>query len=325
VFRADLLAMGALLSALTLVPAPAQAAENAPRLDAATKAKAAAKFKEGERAFQRHEYEAAAAAFEAAYDIAPHPAALFNAATAHQKSGKLTRAANLCARYLRDAPENDPRREKANALLGELTPKLGRVEVQDRGASDVELDARSLEGPVTYVDPGDHVVTARFGDKGVQRKISVVAGSLVRVVLEPPKKETSAALEEEGEGREEGRPSDAVKDAGKGSSKPLSPAIFYVGVGVTAVLAGVTVWSGIDTNKARSDFDARPTQSGLDEGKAKQSRTNLLIGATAAAGVGTAVIGIFFTDWKGKPKPKPVDEVSLGFAPAFVTARGSFW
>ena len=312
-----------LATAVVLVPSAALGKGEAAELDAATKTKAALKFKEGEKAFKRHEYAAAAAAFEEAHSIAPHPAALFNAATAHQKAGKLTRAANLCARYLRDAPDDDSRRDKANELIGELTPKLGRVEVEERGASEVELDSRPLEGPVTYVDPGDHMVTGRFGEKGVQRKISVVAGSLARVVLEPPKKAVSAGLEEDGE--EHDAVPRAGEDAGKEQRKPLAPTLFFAGLGATVVFGGVTVWSGLDTNKARDDYDQHPTPGGLDDGRSKQRRTNLLLGATAVIGVGTGVIGAFFTDWKGKPKPsRAPEDVGLSIGPGFVGAHGSF-
>lgn len=286
-----------------------------------SKAEAAQRFKEGEKAFKRHEYAAAAKAFEEAHAIAPHPAALFNAATAHQKAGDLVRAANLCARYLRDAPEDDSRREKANVLIGELMPKLGRIQVKDRGAKNVELDGKAVDAETTYVDPGDHTVSGEFGDKTVQRKLTVVAGSLVKVALDPPKRE-GAALEEEGDDAPAKAPEpDATQKADKG----LSPTLFYVGLGVTAVVGGVTLWSGLDTNKARDEYDADPTPEGLDEGRAKQSRTNLLLGATAVAGVGTAVVGLFLTNWKGKPKsaPPPAD-AGLLLGPGFVGARGRF-
>lgn len=289
-------------------------------VDAATKSKAASKFRAAEKAFKRHDYAVAASGFEEAYSILPHPAALFNAATAHQKAGKLTRAANLCARYLRDAPEDDSRREKANALIGELTPKLGRVEIEDRGALDVQIDGSLPEAELTYVDPGDHVVTGRFGDKVVQRKIAVVAGSLVRVTLEPERNLPAAGPNEEPEFEAK---QDVVKDEGKGG---LAPTWFYLGLGATVVLGGATVWSGLDTNKARDDYDKAPTQAGLDEGRSKQSRTNLLLGATAVIGAGTAVIGLFLTDFsskKSQPAPAPEDaELLLG--PGFVGARGTF-
>lgn len=285
------------------------------------KAQAAAKFKAGEKAFKRHEYGVAAKAFEEAYAIAPHPAALFNAATAHQKAGQLVRAANLCARYLRDAPEDDSRREKANALIAELMPKLGRVQVVDRGAKNVQLDGKDLESETTYVDPGDHLVSGEFGEKTVQRKLTVVAGSLVKVALDPPKKESSAALEEE----VEARPPAVEPQADRAREKPLSPTLFYVGLGATLVLGGVTAWSGLDTNSAREEYDQDPTPEGLDEGRGKQRRTNVLLGATAVAGVGTAVVGLFFTNWKGSAKPKPTpEEAGLLLGPGFVGARGRF-
>lgn len=315
--------LGALCLSSVLAGAPgwANASPLAPlgQLDQATKARAAAKFREGERAFKRHEYESAAAAFEEAYSIAPHPAALFNAATAHQKAGRLARAANLCARYLHDAPADDSRREKANALIGELTPKLGRIQIEDRGALDVQLDSAPSEDEVTYVDPGDHVVTGRFGDKTVQRKVSVVAGSSARVVLEPPKAADSGNEDPEPEPDDGAAP---VADSKK-PSKGLSPTLFYVGVGATVVLGGVTVWSGLDTSSARDEYDKNPTQAGLDEGRSKQSRTNLLLGATGVVALGTAVVGLFFTDFEGKKRPAAArTDVVVG--PGFVGARGAF-
>lgn len=308
-------------SSFVLVAAALALTAAGPAMAQDSKAEAAQRFKEGEKAFKRHEYAIAAKAFEEAHAIAPHPAALFNAATAHQKAGDLVRAANLCARYLRDAPEDDSRREKANALIGELMPKLGRIQIKDRGAKNVQLDGKALDAETTYVDPGDHTVSGEFGDKTVQRKLSVVAGSLVKVALDPPKRE-SAALEEEGD---EAPAPTTEPDQAKKDDKGLSPTLFYVGLGVTAVVGGVTLWSGLDTNKARDAYDADPTPEGLDEGRAKQSRTNLLLGATAVVGVGTAVVGLFLTNWKGKPKPAPPPEdAGLLVGPGFVGARGRF-
>ncbi|MCC6903163.1 MAG: hypothetical protein IT377_29600 [Polyangiaceae bacterium] len=307
-------------SSLALVAAALALTAAGPAVGQDSKAEAAQRFKEGEKAFKRHEYAVAAKAFEEAHAIAPHPAALFNAATAHQKAGDLVRAANLCARYLRDAPEDDARREKANALIGELMPKLGRIQIKDRGAKNVQLDGKALDAETTYVDPGDHTVSGEFGDKTVQRKLSVVAGSLVKVALDPPQRE-SAALEEEGDSPAPTNEPDQAKNGDKG----LSPTLFYVGLGVTAVVGGVTLWSGLDTNKARDEYDAEPTPEGLDEGRAKQSRTNLLLGATAVVGVGTAVVGLFLTNWKGKPKAAPPPEdAGLLVGPGFVGARGRF-
>lgn len=302
--------------------APLVYAQGKAEPDASAKKEAANKFRDAEKAFKKHDYTTAAKGFEEAYEIAPHPAALFNAATAHQKAGNLTRAANLCARYLRDAPEDDARRDKANALISELTPKLGRVAVEASGAKDVELDGKPPELDVTYVDPGDHFVTGKFGEKAVSREVAVVAGSLVRVVLEPPRAGASP-LEEEG-GSLDPFAGDAKRDAPAEKPKPLSPTWFFVGVGATVLLGGATVWSGLDTNQAREDFDADPTQQGLDDGKSKQTRTNVLLAGTAVAGVATAAIGIFFTNWGAKKRAPPPADATLGIGPGFVNVRGSF-
>jgi hypothetical protein len=85
-------------------------------------------------------------------------------------------------------------------------------------------------------------------------------------------------------------------------------------VGATAILGGVTIWSGIDTTnnpgtqrvtaecKGFSNIADCPTyQLGLDH----ERRTNILIAATSVVGVTTAVIGLVFTRWGGDEPAKP--------------------
>lgn len=316
-----LLLSGSCAAGATFAP-PASAAPTH-KVDRKTRAKAARKFRQGERAFRRHSYAAAAKDFEEAYAIAPHPAALFNAAEAHQKAGELTRAANLCARYLHDAPDKDKRRSKANKMIAELTPKLGRVDIDDNGAEDVQIDGKAPELETTFVDPGDHVISGSFDGKHVERHVTVVAGSLEHVLLEPPKPPPEPKPETAAGGAaDQGGPHD------KGGKKHggLPPVVVYVGAGATAVLAGVTVWSGLDTEKARSDYNGHPTQAGLDAGRGKQTRTNILIGATAAVGVATAVVGLFATDWKGKSgRDSQADaHMAFGVGPGSVALSGRF-
>lgn len=314
-----LLVCAAASAFLSFAPA-AQSAE----VTAAQKKEAAALFKQGEAAFKKNDFSGAATAFEAANDIAPHPAALFNAARAYERAGELAQAANLCARYLRDAPEGDKRRAKAMGMLAELRPKLGRITVIAVDADDITLDGGALALEETYVNPGDHQVAGRFGNRIARRKVNVVAGSLERVTLEPKKVESAATLDQ---GDEVAPEPEEPKDV-EPESSGLSPTLFYVGLGATAVLAGATVWSGLDTNSARDDFDKNPSQDALDEGESKQSRTNLLLGTTAVVGVATGVIGAFFTDFSSKKTPKePVeDEVSfkLRLAPGYFAVTGAF-
>ncbi len=313
--------VGASCATSATVAAPAQATPTH-KVDKATRAKAGKIFRKGMRAFRRHDYAAAAKDFEDAYAIAPHPAALFNAADAHEKAGELTRAANLCARYLQDAPKHDKRRRKANKMIAELTPKLGRIDIDAHGAEDVEIDGEAPQLDVTFVDPGDHVISGSFDGKRVKRQVTVVAGSLEHVLLEPPPPLAPTPAVPPPVSDESG-----PRDEGKTSHGGLPPIVVYAGAGATAVLAGVTIWSGLDTNHARSEFNAHPTQQGLDAGQTKQTRTNVLLGATAVVGVATAVVGLFATDWKGKhdKKDERSDEhVSFGVGPGSVSLSGRF-
>ncbi|HEY4159922.1 MAG TPA: hypothetical protein VGM29_17545, partial [Polyangiaceae bacterium] len=88
-----------------------------------------------------------------------------------------------------------------------------------------------------------------------------------------------------------------------------SPTVFWSGVGLTAVLAGVTTWSGLDTQnnpgadkvRASCGVGADDCKTLYNQGVRAQQRTNVLIGATAAVGVATVLVGALATDW-GPPK-----------------------
>jgi hypothetical protein len=81
--------------------------------------------------------------------------------------------------------------------------------------------------------------------------------------------------------------------------------VFYIGLATTAVLGGVTTWSGIDTlnNPGTDAIDtckktpncepAPLVQEGIDH----QKRTNVLLAVTSVVGVTTGVIALFFTNW----------------------------
>ncbi len=105
--------------------------------------------------------------------------------------------------------------------------------------------------------------------------------------------------------------SDNTSDTGtEHKAGMLPPTAFWVGVGVTAFATGITIWSGLDTqsnpgaDKVRSACSSGdPSCHSLyDQGRSKQTRTNVLLGVTAGVAVATGVIGAFFTDWSGGEK-----------------------
>ena len=102
---------------------------------------------------------------------------------------------------------------------------------------------------------------------------------------------------------------------------------------MTVVLAGITVWSGLDTKSNPGPDKVRTACVGLGEscpeyqdGLSRQKRTNVLQIATGVGGLATAVIGGFLTNWSGAPSSAqgihPV--VGLGPGSATVHATGRF-
>ena len=101
---------------------------------------------------------------------------------------------------------------------------------------------------------------------------------------------------------------------------PVPRWAFFSSLGATVALGAVTAWSGIDANKGVSAYESAarsasspginiggsPTpqeqaEALLEEGRAKERRTNILIGVTAGMAATTAVLGVF-TNWKGESR-----------------------
>ncbi len=306
------------------VALPTKQASAKDSISAADKQRAGKKFRAGEAAFKKAEYGDAARAFEEAYQIAPHPSALLNAARSYEKNGELVRGATLCAAYLREADPEDPKRKDARALLAAIRPKVGRVEISAPDADSIDIDGDEVAADGTiYVDPGDHVAVARFESGRARRKFSVVAGSVARLVIDPPKRSGPAEPE-----TDETVETDTDEEDDS-EAKPLSPAWFFVGLSATAVLGGIGAWSGVDTNNARDEYELNPTADGLDEGRSKQMRTNILLGATGVVGLTTLVIGLFATDWGSSDDPVEdsearADRFRLGLSFDRITVSGTF-
>ncbi len=89
-----------------------------------------------------------------------------------------------------------------------------------------------------------------------------------------------------------------------------SPIVFWSAVGATAVVSGITIWSGVDTQNnpgpSRVRDECKDSSCALyQEGLNKQRRTNILLGVTGGFGVATVLIGAFATDWSFGSQKKP--------------------
>lgn len=295
--RPSLVGAAALLT--WLVAAPLAAQEVRPEAVAA----AGAAFREGQSAQLAGDYARAAELFELADDTAPNPAALRSAIRNRRAAGNDARAATLAAEALARYPDDAETRALAEETITALSPSLGRVHLHCEPACTASIDGRAAhehEGADVdlFVAPGSHtLVGAWTGRDTVTERFEVAAGARTELRLEAP---APAVVAAEPEPEPEPDPEPEPEPVTPASSSGLSPAVFLVGAGLTAVSAGVMIWSGVDVLDARAAYVAAPTRAGYEDGVGRETRTNVLIGVTAALGVGTVVVA-FFTDFGGTP------------------------
>ena len=105
----------------------------------------------------------------------------------------------------------------------------------------------------------------------------------------------------------------------------ISPVWLYAGIGATAVLTGLTVWSGVDTQRAYSDYRRdRPgltqdeAEARVDDGHARERRTNFLLAGSLLGAAGSTVLGVWLVDFSPAPRTK------LSVTAGRVALTGSF-
>ena len=305
----------------------------------ATSDEAAAAYEQGQRAFANGDFSGAAEFFETADRTLPAAQAIIQAIRAHRgmhSPAHDARAATLALTLLR-RESNDPRiTTYATRVVDDLSPQLARITVQCDGC-DLSLDAQS-SGRDVFAEPGPHSLTAAWGLRVAHRALELLAGSNNPIELVVPGETPSApptiiATPAEIMARTGVLPVDVelppvMRGAPPTVDRPrpitheppsegLPPAVFVTGAVVTAALAGTLVWSGLDTLDGSTTYTQNPTQFALDDGRVRELRTNVLIGATAAAGLATLVIGAFYTRWHGAA-------VYAGASPAGMLLGGRF-
>ena len=258
------------------------------------RAEAAEAYDQGTSAYLSERYELAAHWFERAYRLVPTSTALLQAVRAHYKAGNSTRAANL-ALLLRDNYPSDERAKQATAaVVASVKAENVLVKAQCEGECTIELDGALIQHPTFFVTPNvEHSLKAAYDNGETSTFVQGAAGETKKVMLIAP------------------APS---------PPPPVPRWAFFSSLGATVALGAVTVWSGIDANKGVTAYEsaartanspginngASPTpeeqaQALLEEGRAKERRTNILIGVTAGMAATTAVLGVF-TNWKGESR-----------------------
>ncbi|HEX4338935.1 MAG TPA: hypothetical protein VH062_23675 [Polyangiaceae bacterium] len=273
---------------------------------------AEAEFNRGRESYRAGEYVEAAEHFESADGHAPNDKVLELAISARDKAGNQDRAATLAQLGLETYPNSERVKKVAAPLVDKAHAELLQVTISCSEACTILDGTRIVYGVpaerrIVFLTPGDHTIRAGWSDeRTLSQNVSGAAGessSLTFAAPPVPQKEAPLSTSLNTTGADEG--------AQASSLRVLQPLYVYIGAGATAVLGGVTIWSGIDTvnnpgkDKVR-DACLHGTQATCDslynQGKNAELRTNLLIGATSLVGAATAVVAIFFTDWSGKKK-----------------------
>jgi hypothetical protein len=269
-------------------------------------------FDAGIEAYRAKNYSEASERFQSAYELRPHPVVLFNWALAELRLEKYVEALEHFEALLADSETPADLRATIEEEKATAERKVGTIEVDAGGEGKIFVDERVFEGKTASarVNPGTHHVRVEIdGRDAVKRDVTLKPGERVQVAVN----RTEIVK------REPARPVRRSPEVPRDESQGLDPLFVYAGAGLTVVLGGFTVWSALDTKRSHDDYERElPTltqpevNARVDDGHKKELRTNVLIGATAVVGVGTAVVGLFLVDWKQKPTAKQTVGVRVG-------------
>lgn len=259
----------------------------------------------GYRAYVARQFEEAGIHFENAYFAAPNPAELRSAIRARHDAGQGARAATLAAIGQRKYPDDAALARLADETIAAARQRAYEVHVTSPEECNVAVDAKVVAQEKVkdfrfFVDPGSHeLVVGWSGDRTKKVAVDATAGGSRTLSLGPPPAPVAPPTVGGGAG---GAPPEP--------GKPFGPAVFLAGAGLTLVGAGLTIWSGIDTQNnpgaaaVKADCVGQGTSCPqYQQGLSSQLRTNVLLAATGGLGLVTAVVGVFFTQWSSHEAP----------------------
>jgi hypothetical protein len=288
-------------------------------------------FEAGTQLFEKGDFAGAAAAFQLALSERPHPVIRFNLALSFMRLGRPSAAVEQLNLVQTDPATDGDLRGRAEREQRTANQSLSRVtfRLADPTRESVELDGAIVKlgsSNELAVDPGTHHVRVSSGGAVVlDQELELAPGERVELRVGERSRRIDVVVVPDA------RPPQPIEKPLPPPPRPppprarLSPVWFYAGAGATVVLTGLTVWSGLDTQSALSDYEhdlPRLSQAEADErvqsGHARELRTNLLLGGSLLCGAGTAVLGIWFVDL-GHER-----QASVGLAPNAVRLYGRF-
>jgi hypothetical protein len=289
---------------------------------------AAKAFSQAQEAMLSGDAARAADLYELADELSPAAPALRNATRARLAAGHLATAATNAAALLRRYPSDKESREMAEAILSQLAPQLAQLDLGCSAACTVLIDGKVVasvarEQHSLFTQPGARTVTAVFDDnRKAINQITAMPNRITTIRLEAPAQPAAPRT-----APARGAPDQALAARHGGSSRGISR-WWVVGGGVATLgLGAATIVSGMATlstrDKIRDAVAANSTGTAVDfynTGRDQQLRTNVLLGATAAAGIGTAVLAIL-ANWSDTPAENDVAVVPTRNSVSLVYGR----
>lgn len=234
--------------------------------------------------FDSGDYEAALAGFLEAYELLEgdrrQANVLNNIAVCYQRLFRYDAALEYYERYLAESESDASDRAEVEAIVAGLKQLLGEVTVEGTPGAELWVD-----GDARYALPCRVVLPAGMHEFEVSAPDHVSQRRTMRVT---PQSKQSAVFELE--------PIERFGGA--------KPAYFWSGVAITGVAFTITGAFGIralrEDRRLRDAFaiDQARVHSGQTERLRRlQLRTDIALGASIVAGIGTLVMG-FLTDWQ---------------------------
>jgi hypothetical protein len=256
-------------------------------------------------AYRKGDYAQAASEYDQADRLVPSRQALESALDAALLADEPVLGVELVERSAR-APVNGRLATLVAKAREQFAHRTGRLRIEcipDRPCL-ATLDGKAIDTKAPLpVRVGPHTVALQVDHVIVPRLIEVKADDEVKIPF-PASAPASNATP--------ARPIVLVKPPAPPpppSPSGVSPGWFYAGLGLTAVVAGGTIVSAIDTRTKFQQFEAdgcrqiwsSTCDQRAGDGEAAELRTNIMIGVNAALGVATAVTGLFFVRWRQSP------------------------
>ena len=290
-----------------------------------TDSTAAQFFRAGLAAYERHEYRAAALAFEEAYHRLPRAAAIYNAGRCWEAAGDAALSADAFAVALagQDLDEHDA--EVARQRLAAIEPALGVVALDGPPTAVATIDGaeRGSLPQAFHVPPGVHAVRVALRDGSrVERIVSVGAGARSTVVVAEEAPSPDRPVPSLPPAPPVTAPTHAFPPPRPGPVHPVPvrtmPRWGWFALGASAVLATLGGSFYVQFASDRSSFDAAFDHSAAFHATAENERAAAIV-LWALAGAGGVAAGVGFLTSRSAAR-----KIAVRVGPGWVTAVAFF-